>query len=281
MQMNFDTYLHGTSLLHTGDARVKLALLLAYSITLFLVHTWTGILICAALCLAACIVAKIAPKRLMTLMIPLYVILAFTIIFNGFRFDVSQMGTLYGLGNVSTGVFEGWEPVSLIGSFGFVPEGLVRGCYYALRIILLVVASLVVSFTTTSTELIDALYDYLKPLRAFRVPVEDIAMMISVALRFIPLTAEELFRVQAAQQSRGAVFSEGELVKRIAAWQPVLIPMFVGLFRRADNLALAMESRCYAMTPTRTRLNPRRFSATSGAALIGGIILCVAIAVLL
>jgi len=281
MRLNFNTYVPGASVIHLCDARVKLAVLFAYSVTLFFVQTWTGLLLCAAAYFGASLVAKLSPRRMFVLLIPLYVILAFTLVFNGFSFDVFQDPTLYGFGYVSAGVFAGWEPVPLIGSFGFMPEGFMRGCYYALRICLLVLASFIVTFTTTSTELINALYDFLKPLRVFRVPTEDIAMMVSVALRFIPLTAEELFRIKDAQQSRGAVFDEGGLVKRIAAWQPVLIPLFVGLFRRAGNLSLAMESRCYGMASTRTRLDPRPFTPGSWMVLGGGLVLCVAVAVVL
>ncbi|MCL1799134.1 MAG: energy-coupling factor transporter transmembrane protein EcfT [Eggerthellaceae bacterium] len=281
MRLGLDTYFFGTSAVHRCDARVKLALLLAYSLTLFFVRTWAGLALCTVLCLAVCAVARVPLRQLLALMIPLYVILGLTIVFNGFRFDASSTGMLYGLGNVSAGLFADRAPVLLVGSFGFVPEGFARGCYYALRIALLVAMSLAVSLTTTSTELTDALYDCLRPLRACRVPTEDIAMTVSVALRFIPLTAEELGRVQAAQRSRGAVFDEGGPIRRVGAWQPVLIPLFVGLFRRADNLALAMESRCYAMAQGRTRLDPRPFTVTSGLTLAGGIALCAAVAVVL
>ena len=281
MQLSFNTYIPGNTAVHRCDARVKLVLLLAYSVTLFLVGAWAGILVCAVLCLVMAAVAKVPPRRLFGLLLPLYVILALTIVFNGFSFDVFRAGGQYGLGAVSSGVFTGWQPVALVGTFGFVPEGFMRGCFYALRIILLVCASLVVSFTTTSTELINALYDFLRPLRVFHAPVEDIAMIVSVALRFIPLTAEELARIQAAQKSRGAAFDEGGLAARIAAWQPVLIPMFVGLFRRAENLATAMESRCYAMSPKRTRLSRPSFTPLSFATLALGLALCAATAVLL
>jgi len=281
MQLRLNTYIPGNTAVHLCDARVKLVLLVVYSITLFIVGTWIGLFICSGLCLGLAFVAKVPPGRLFGLLIPLYVILLLTVLFNGFSFDVASPAAVYGLGNVSSGIFSDWEAVPLIGSFGLVPEGLVRGLYYALRIILLVMASLVVSFTTTSTELIDALYDFLKPLRAARVPTEDVAMMASIALRFIPLTAEEFSRVAAASQARAANFDEGGLIRRIRAWQPVLIPVFVGLFRRADNLALAMETRCYAMSPTRTRLAPKSLAPSSVLALCVGLALCILTAILL
>lgn len=280
MQFNFNTYIPGDSIIHRADARVKLVLLLAYSITLFLVNTWTGLLFCIAMGAFVCLLSRVPIGRLLKLLIPLYVILIFTLLFNSFVLDVSQGSQAYGLGDISSGIFANMQPVALMDDFGFVPAGFARGCFYALRIVFLVLASLVVSFTTTSTELIDALNDFMRPLRFVRVPTEDIAMIISVAIRFIPVTAEELFRIKAAQQSRGAVFDEGGLVLRIKAWLPVMIPLFVGLFRRANDLALAMEARCYGMSHERTRLRPRAFSLSSAAILMLGIAVCVACGVL-
>lgn len=281
MRFSLDTYIPGDTIVHRCDARVKLVLLLAFSITLFFVHTWTGLFLCIAVCLAGSLIAHVPLGRLFSLLIPLYVILAFTLLFNSFSFDITNSAQITGFGEVSPGIFATWEPLPLIGNFGFVPEGFARGCFYALRIIFLVFASLIVSFTTTSSALINALDDFLRPLRVFRVPTEDIAMIVSIAIRFIPVTAEELMRIRAAQQSRGAVFSEGSVFRRIAAWQPVLIPLFVGLFRRANNLALAMEARCYGMAPVRTRLHPRAFSLGSAAIMMTGLGLCVACAALL
>jgi len=278
MQFSLNTYIQGNSVIHRIDARVKLVLLLAFSISLFFIQTWLGLLTYTVLCVAAILSSKIPLTRLLSLLIPLYIILAFTIFFNGFSFDISREANLYGFGQVSTGFMIDWNPVALVGSFGFVPEGFMRGCFYALRIILLVLVSFVVSFSTPATELIDALNDFLKPLRIFKIPTEDIAMIISIALRFIPLTVEELLRVKAAQESRGAVFAQGSPVKRIAAWQPVMIPLFVGLFRRADNLALAMEARCFGMSPNRTRLHPRNFTVASGLILMCGLALCALLA---
>lgn len=278
MQFSISTYISGDSFIHRCDARVKLVLLLAYSITLFFVQTWTGLFLYIALCLIACVIARVPAGRLFALLIPLSVILAFTLIFNSFAFDVSKVGDAYGLGDVSAGVFASFEPVALFGTFGFVPVGFARGCFFVLRIMFLVFASLVVTFTTTSNDLIDALNDFLRPLRIFHVPTDDIATIVSIAIRFIPITAEEAMRVYAAQKSRGASFDEGGLFKRIKAWQPILIPLFVGLFRRSENLALAMESRCYGLSEERTRLHPHSFTLGAAGALVVGVALFVACA---
>ncbi|MEG0070565.1 MAG: energy-coupling factor transporter transmembrane component T [Raoultibacter sp.] len=281
MQINVSTYIPGTTPIHTCDARVKLVLLLAYSITLFFVHTWAGLGICGALFALAVVVARLPFGRLLKLLVPVYFILAFTLLFNSFAFDATSVGQSYGLGSVSAGFLEGAEPTLLFGTFCFVPAGLARGCFYSLRIILLVLASLVVTYTTTSNALIDALQSFLRPLRAFHVPTDDIATMFSIALRFIPVTAEEFTRIHAAQWARGSAFDGGSLWRRLRAWQTVLIPLFVGLFRRADNLAIAMESRCYGAEPVRTHLHPRVFSLCSAAALVGGVAACTVIAVAL
>lgn len=243
MRINVSSYIPGTSPIHACDARVKIVLLAMYSVMLFLVDTWAGLVLCGALFAAAAVSSRIPLRRFFALLVPVYVLAAFAVVFNGFAFDVGQAapGAAPPLMGQEPGLFGSLPPVALVGSFGLVPAGLARGCFFAVRIVLLVTASLVVTYTTTSTALTDALADFLRPLRRLRVPVDDIAMVFSLALRFIPVTAEELGRVHDAQQARGASFSEGGLWERLRAWQTVLIPLFVGLFRRADALAVALS----------------------------------------
>lgn len=282
MRINVSSYIPGTSPVHACDARVKIVLLAAYSVTLFFVRTWAGLALCALVFAAAALASRVPLRRFFGLLVPVYVIVAFTVVFNGFSFDV---GAASGappsmLGDVSAGVLAALSPVPLVGSFGFVPAGFARGCFFALRIILLVVASLVVTYTTTSTDMTNALAGFLRPLKQLRVPVDDIAMVFSLALRFIPVTAEEFGRVHDAQWARGASFAEGTLWERLRAWQTVLIPLFVGLFRRADVLAVAMDARCYgAPDVMRTSLAPRTLSARCMAVLVVGLAACVALAV--
>lgn len=137
------------------------------------------------------------------------------------------------------------QSVPLIGSFGIRPLGIVKGLYFVLRICLLVLVTSLLTYTTSVVSLTDAISSLLSPLRVFRVPVEDIAMVFTIALRFIPLTASEAEKLMVAQSARGAKFNQGGPLMRIRAWIPVMIPLFVNLFRRADHLAQAMESRCY------------------------------------
>lgn len=244
MRIPVSTYIPGTSPVHRADARVKIALLLAYSITLFLVDTWAGLAICAAGFGVALAASRISAGRCLALGVPVYVLAAFTALF------------------AAAG-----------------PVGLERGCFYAARIVLLVAGSFVITFTTTSTQLNDALRSLMRPLGAVGVPVGDIATTLSLALRFIPVSAAELAQVHDAQLARGASFGAGGLWARLRAWQTVLIPLFVGLFRRADVLAVAMDARCYgAPGRARTSLSHARFTRGSAAVLVAGLAACTALA---
>lgn len=284
MNINISTYLPGTSPVHDCDARVKILLLIAYSITLFLVQQWWALAACASAFAALVLVAGISPARLLAVSAPLLVIALFALVFNAFSVDAVQAAGAVppgGLGSVSAGVLEGAPPLLFAGTFGFVPAGFARGCFYAIRIVLLVAASLVVSFTTTSTQLTQAFSSFLRPLRRLRVPVDDIASVLSIALRFIPLVAEEIMRIRDAQWSRGASFGEGGVVARVRAWATVMVPLFVGMFRQADNLAVAMDARCYgAPDVRRTSLAHRPLTLSSVAVLIVGVAACVTLAVL-
>lgn len=267
-------YISGETPVHNIDARVKLVLLLIYSITLFCVHTWTGIGVMAALCLACCVLGRMPFGRLLKMIAPLYIIAGIALVFNTFTLDVSLVSSSYGLGDVSAGLFAGMEPVALIGSFGFVPEGFARGCYFALRIILLILASMVVTLTTLSHDLTAALSSFLSPLQKLKLPTADIAMIVSLALRFIPLTVDEFLRVYSAQWARGAALSDGSVGARLKAWQTIFIPLFVALFRRADRIAFAMESRCYGLRAARSQLNEQAITPASWIVLLLGMSLC-------
>ena len=281
MRLKADTYISGNSPVHVCDARVKTVLLAVYSVTLFLVDTWAGLGLCALAFATVLGLSGIPPQRVFGIVVPVYVLAALTVAFNAFTFDVGQatLANMSGGEVGSASLFSSLPPVALVGSFGFVPAGFARGCFFAARILLLVFASLVVSFTSTSTELTDALASFLSPLRRLRVPVDDIAMVLSLALRFIPVTAEEFGRVYDAQWSRGAAFGEGSLWRRLRAWQTVFVPLFVGLFRRADALARAMDARCYgAPDVRRTSLSAKPFSVRSALFLAVGMLVCAAFA---
>ncbi|MDO4290790.1 MAG: energy-coupling factor transporter transmembrane component T [Eggerthellaceae bacterium] len=235
------------------DARVKVLLLFAYSAALFFVDTAAGMACMAALVAAALAAGRVSARRVLTLGAPAYVLAAFAVLF----------GSL---------VYAGGEGVA------FDAGGFFRGCMNGARIVLLVFASFAVSLTTASSALADALGSFLRPLRRFRVPVDDAAMVFSVALRFIPVTADELSRVRNAQLARASKLAGGGLIERLRAWSAVFVPVFVGLFRRADALAQAMDARCYGAPVSRTSLRTRRMTPRSAATLVAGCVLLAAIA---
>lgn len=291
MNINLNTYIVGASPVHTCDARAKIVLLIAYSVTLFLVETWWALGVCALAFAVLCAAGRIPPSRIGALSVPIVVIALFAVVANSFSFDApatqaaaQAMGeevAFGGVGDVSTGLLTQMPPVVLVGSFGFVPAGFERGCFYAVRILLLVAASLIVSFTTTSTQLTEAFSSFLRPLRALRIPVDDVASVLSIALRFIPLVAEEMGRIHDAQWARGAKFGENGLVVRVRAWATVLVPLFVGMFRRADNLAVAMDARCYGVPGVRrTSLSHRKFGVDATFITAVGLALCIVLSLL-
>lgn len=230
----FGQYAPGNSVVHSVDARAKLGVVLAFTVVLFgtsspLALVFTGGLLVGLVWLSG------IPWRLVARGVrPILWIAAFTLVVNAFRWNSAEV----------------W--VSL-GPLGVDADGLGRGLYFAARIMVLVVGTSLVTLTTSPVALTDAMASVMRPLRLVRVPVDDIATMLSIALRFVPTTAEEAEKIVLAQTARGAVFDEGGPVRRAKAWVPVLVPLFVRLFRRADDLALAMESRCYTGVG-RTRL---------------------------
>ncbi len=230
----FGQYVPGVSAVHKTDARVKLAAVLAFTLVLFATSGWQALVSAGVVLVALVAVSGIPPRLLLRGLRPILWIAAFTIVVNALRWQAPQVW--FGLGPL-----------------GVDAQGLGRGLYFAVRIVLLVVGTSLVTLTTSPVALTDAMASLMYPLRLVKVPVDDIAMMLSIALRFVPTTAEEAERIVVAQTARGAVFDQGGPIKRARAWVPVLVPLFVRLFRRADDLALAMESRCYTGVG-RTRL---------------------------
>jgi len=276
MSFNATSYNPRITPVHRIDARVKIVLVVAYSIALFFVQTWSGLGIFAIALALAVAASRLRLLACIRQLIPLLLILSFTLIANSFSFDVSSAAELYGIGAVLSGVFQEMQPIALIGGFGFVPAGFARGCFYVLRIAFLLCASLVLVTTTSTSELSHAIRRFLVPLERFGLPVHDIATTISIALRFIPVTVDEFNAVRMAQASRGADFEGGGLIGKLKMWGTVLIPMFVGLFRRAERLATAMDARCYGMGKT-TYLNQRRMDAKSWIILILPLVLFVCV----
>lgn len=258
MNSTLSLYIPGTSFVHTADARVKIVSLLAVSVTAFLVSTWFAEGILTALVLGCVIAARLSLARLLKLSVPLLIILAFIWICNAFTLNVFAAPAQTGLGALH-GFADDWAPVVLWGTFGFSPQGCMLGLGYVARILVVFFAGYLVSFTTTSEALTAAFLSLLRPLRVLRVPVDDVAMVLSLALRFIPLMAVEAQQIRRAQLARGARFDEGGLWKRISVWHVVLVPLVVAMFHRAATLACAMEARCYG-AGARSRLDDRKLT---------------------
>lgn len=265
----FGQYLPGSTIVHRTDARVKFLLAIAYTYAIFASHTWWALAALAVIMAMLYVVSKVPFRLALQGVRPLVYILVFTVVVNAFTLNVS--------GGFAP---DGTPALALVGGFGLKPQGLLNGVYLALRIALLIMATSLVTFTTSAVELADGLTALMRPLKRFKVPVEDIATMFSIALRFIPTTAEEAERIMTAQRARGTVFDEGGLTKRMRAWVPVLVPLFVGLFRRADELAAAMDARCYT-GDGRVRLKVALMRREDWTVLIISSVVCVAVGVLL
>ncbi len=207
--------------MHSLDARSKIILALIYSVAVFFIDTWLGMACMLGLFIFVWVLSNLPARPIFASCIPVYVICAFTILFNSFPY--------------------------MEGVVAFSVLGLIRGCFFAIRILLLVWISLVLCLSTTASAITFAFAQMMAPLRKLKVPVDDIATVFSIALRFIPEIASEYMQIKDAQFSRGAPFNEGNLVVRLKAYGSVLLPLVVTLFRRADTLAVAMDARCYGM----------------------------------
>ena len=230
--------------LRTVDARGKIGLLVAYSVALFCTENLLGLGVAAALLAAVASVGDVPVARLLREGAFAYLLVGFLRVYN-----VAASGWLAGIA-------------------------------VALRLLLLVWASLLLTALSTPAELSEALRRLLSPLGCLGLPVRDFTMSLSIALRFMPLLSEELRAVRAAQASRGAAFEGAGLVRRLRAYGGLMVPLFVGLFRRADRLASAMEARCYGASGVPTSLDGRRFAFGDGAALLVGVVACAAFALI-
>lgn len=261
-------YVAGESLVHRADTRVKLVLAVAYAVALFLATGWIGLGVCTALAGAGYVLARLPLTLAFRGLKPVFCILLFTVALNMVTFDAgSPSGSDVGV-------------VALIGTFGISLQGLVNGLFFALRIVLLVAVTSLVTYTSSLIDIVDAIRSLLGPLARIKVPVEDVAIVCAMTLRFIPSTVEEADRIAKAQQSRGLRLDEGGLIARAKAWIPVITPLFISMFRRADTLASAMDARCYTGS-ARTHLHTTRLKRADSLAGTLGVALLACIAVFL
>ena len=252
-------YFPGDTVVHRLDPRTKLLWLLGYIVALFLASgpAGYGLMLLVLVLESAC--ARIAPRTLLSGMKPLIFIVLFTAVLNLF----------YGTG----------EPLAEFWILKITEDGIRRAVFMVCRILLLVCGAFLLTYTTSPLQLTDGLERLLSPLNRLHVPVHELSMMMSIALRFIPTLIEETDKIMSAQKARGASFDTGSLRERAKALIPLLVPLFVSAFRRADELATAMECRCYHAGEGRTRMKELRFAPRDlGAlALCAGIILASAL----
>lgn len=272
MALNIGTYRPGKTPVHLVDPRVKIALMLIYSLALFCINTWAGIAVMVIMLALILVLARISCIQAINHLIPLIVIVLFTILSNAI--SIGDIKGFSATQNASTEWLDSLGSFHLFGEVFFTYTGLGVGLFLSLRIVLLVLASLVLTSTTSPTDIAYSFEQALQPFEKLGVPSRDIAMAISIALRFIPETIHELYIVKNAQTARGAAFNCGTLFDRVRAWGNVLIPLFIGLFRRADALANAMDSRCYGMGIP-SRMKTMRCSKSSWITLILILLVCV------
>ncbi len=245
----------GKSIVHRLDPRTKLLLLIVYIVALFMAKSWCSYGLVLAFLIAVTCLGRIPFKSMTRGLKPMLVFIIFTAVLNLFY---TKTGTLL----VDWWIFEIWS------------DGIITAFFMVMRIMMLVCGTFLLTYTTSPIALTDAMERLMNPLKKLHVPVHELAMMMSIALRFIPTLIEETDKIISAQKARGADFETGSLIRRAKALIPILVPLFVSAFRRADELATAMECRCYHGGEGRTRLKVLRYAAIDLAAfVVGGLLL--------
>jgi energy-coupling factor transport system permease protein len=235
-------YYPSNSILHRLDPRVKLAATVLYIISLFLFRTFYGYIVVVSFLFTVIKISKVPFRYIVRGLKAIIIILVFTSFFNIF-FTPGKVA-LY-----------------QIGAIRITPEGLRVAAFMCIRLIFLIIGSSLMTFTTTPNQLTDGLEKAMRPLNKVKVPVHEIAMMMSIALRFIPILLEETDKIMKAQMARGADFETGGIMKRAKSMIPLLVPLFVSAFRRANDLAMAMEARCYRGGDGRTKMKPLKYQS--------------------
>ena len=243
-------YFPGHTVIHRLDPRTKLIFTVAYIVALFLARQVVSYAILLVLLGVLIAVSKVGLKSILRGMKPILIIVIITGVLNLF----------YTAG-------EG-EPLVSFWVFNIYAEGIWAAIFMVLRIAMLITCTFLLTYTTSPLVLTDGLERLLSPLKRLHVPVHELTMIMSIALRFIPTLIEETDKIMSAQKARGADFDSGNLFQKAKALVPLLVPLFISAFRRADELAVAMECRCYHGGEGRTRLRQLRFQGADAAALV-------------
>ena len=234
-------YFPGNSPIHRLDPRTKLIGLVVYIVALFLAQSWISYAVMLAFLLYTIKISTIPPKSIIRGMKPIVMILVFTGVLNLFF------------------TREGEELLNIANTIIITSGGLTRAVFMMARILMLITGTFLLTYTTSPISLTDGLEALLNPLKKIGVPVHELSMMMCIALRFIPTLIEETDKIMSAQKARGADFENGTLMERARALIPILVPLFIGAFRRADELATAMECRCYQGGEGRSKMKILRY----------------------
>ena len=254
-------YFPGDTVAHRLDARTKILLVMLYIIALFCAKSFTAYALLAAV-LAVCVrVSRVGLRSLVRGLKPVLFIIVFTALLNLFFTPGERSVLEWGFLRVSD-------------------TGLRNAVFMVLRIMLLIMGTFLMTYTTSPISLTDGLERLLNWMKRLRVPVHELAMMMSIALRFIPTLIEETDKIMSAQKARGADFESGGLIQKAKALIPILVPLFISAFRRADELATAMECRCYHGGEGRTKLRVLRYEARDYVALTAGAVILAAVIVM-
>ncbi|BCN32730.1 energy-coupling factor transporter transmembrane component T family protein [Anaeromicropila herbilytica] len=227
------------SKLHSLDPRVKLVCTIFYILSLFLFNNYYGYLVAGVFLIFVIAQSKVPVSFIFRGLKAVIMLLLVTVVFNLF---------------LTPG-----EPIWQFGILKISEEGIHFAVKMAIRLIFLIIGSSLMTFTTTPNHLTDGLERLLGPLKKIKVPVHEISMMMSIALRFIPILLEETDKIMKAQMARGADFENGNMIDRAKNLVPLLVPLFVSAFRRANDLAMAMEARCYNGGEGRTKMKPLKY----------------------
>ncbi|MCI6053850.1 energy-coupling factor transporter transmembrane component T [Dysosmobacter sp.] len=254
-------YFPGDTVAHRLDARTKILLVMLYIIALFCAKSFTAYALLAAV-LAVCVrVSRVGLRSLVRGLKPVLFIIVFTALLNLFFTPGERYVLEWGFLRVSD-------------------TGLRNAVFMVLRIMLLIMGTFLMTYTTSPISLTDGLERLLNWMKRLHVPVHELAMMMSIALRFIPTLIEETDKIMSAQKARGADFESGGLIQKAKALIPILVPLFISAFRRADELATAMECRCYHGGEGRTKLRVLRYEARDYVALTAGAVILAAVIVM-
>ena len=251
-------YFPGNTIAHRLDPRTKLLLVIVYIVGLFNTADFIGYAFVIAITGLGMHLAKINPKTAFKGLKPLVIVIVLTALLNIFY-------------TKGTPIIEGWI---------ITWEGLKKALFMSVRIVLLIVGTFMLTYTTSPMALTDGLERLLRPLKKIKIPVHEMSMMMSMALRFIPTLIEETDKIMSAQKARGADFESGSIMRRAKALLPILVPLFISAFRRADELAIAMESRCYHGGDGRTRLKQLKYEKADFEAMLAGAVFLAAVFVM-